>query len=296
MVEAGKTAVRRAIGRELKRMRNEKGLNLKAATEATEKTRDKALMQVERGRNLPQLADIDVLLSTYDHSEQIPHFRNVLGAAGGRRGLRDWWEGRLPPGFVPESSKLLYSGEASAIELSIYQPQFVPDFLRTPAYAKAMAHADRPSADETEIRLWVELSQGRQEVLNRDDPPQVHCVVDEAVLHRQVGGPDVLREQIDYLVELGHRPNVDIRVLPFAGGASVDTGTGFTRIVLIPELPDYPGLVHVRATTHDIYLEEPEEIAPFDEVFGLLSAQALRPEPSRDLLTAIADGLRTRTH
>ncbi|WP_143021404.1 DUF5753 domain-containing protein [Prauserella marina] len=276
-------------------MRNEKGLNLKAATVSTKKTRDKALMQVERGRNLPQLADIDVLLSTYDHSEQIPHFRDVIGAASGRKGLRDWWEGRLPPGFVPESAKLLYSGEASAIELSIYQTQFVPDFLRTPAYAEVMAHADHPGADDAEIRLWVELSQGRQEVLNRDDPPRVRCVVDEAVLHRQVGGPDVLREQIDYLVELGHRPNIDIRVLPFAGGASADTGS-FTRLVLIPELPNYPGLAHVKATTHDIYLEEPEEIAPFDEVFELLSAQALRPEESRDLLTTTSDRIGARPH
>ncbi|MEU6646081.1 DUF5753 domain-containing protein [Saccharomonospora sp. NPDC046836] len=291
MVEPGKTAVRRAVGRELKRMRNAKGINLKKAAESTGETGDKALMQVERGRNLPQLADIEPLLSTYGHRDQIPHFQELLRQSDRRRSWKDWWENRFPTDFVPEQSKLLLSCEASAVRLNVYQAQFVPELFHTTGYTEAMARAARPEAGEDEVRLWSRLATGRQEVLDRPDPPEVRCVLDEAVLHRQVGGPDVLREQLDRLAEIAQLPNVDLRILTEESGAHAGTGGSFTRIALLPELPAYPGIVHVRTTVHDVYYEEAEEIGPYDEVFDRLHEQALPADESLALVKESAHRL-----
>ncbi|RBM13602.1 hypothetical protein DI005_30620 [Prauserella sp. PE36] len=287
MVEPGKTAVRRAVGRELKRMRNAKGLNLKAAAEAAGETGDKALMQVERGRNLPQIANIDTLLSTYGCRDQLPNFQSLLKNAG-KRNWRDWWEHSFPADFVPEQSKLLLSCEASAVRLRMYQAQFVPEVFQTGDYAEALVRASMPHASDDEVRLWSRLAEGRQDVLDRPDPPEVQCVLDEAVLHRKVGGPDVLAAQLAHLAELAKRAGVDIRVLTEESGAHAGTGGSFTRIVLLPELPTYPGIVHVRTAAQDLYYEEPHEIDPFDGVWTLLLEQALPADESLALLEAAA--------
>ncbi|PXY19432.1 DUF5753 domain-containing protein [Prauserella muralis] len=287
MVEPGKTAVRRAIGRQLKRMRNDRGINLSTAAKVTENG-PKALMQVERGRNLPQLADIEALLSTYNHSEQIPHFQHVLTEAGANK-PKDWWERRFPAEVVGEQAKLLLSCEASAVELMVYQAQLVPDLFRTAGYAEAVLRAEDPELDDEEAGLGVSLVQGRQEVLERADAPRITCVLDEAALRRRVGGTDVLRAQLEHLAELARRPRIDIRVLTDDLGAHPGSGGSFTRIVLLPELPTYPGIVHVKVGPHDVYYEEPDEIAPFDTIFARLREQAL---PADESLAAIEEAAR----
>ncbi|PXY28863.1 hypothetical protein BA062_22465 [Prauserella flavalba] len=264
-------------------MRNATGLNLKAAAQAAGETGDKALMQVERGRNLPQVANIDTLLSTYGCRDQLPNFRSLLKNAG-KRNWKDWWEYSFPADFVPEQSKLLLSCEASAVRLRMYQAQFVPELFQTGDYAEALVRASMPHASDDEVRLWSRLAEGRQDVLDRPEPPDVQCVLDEAVLRRTVGGHDVLAAQLAHLAELAARPNVDIRVLTEESGAHAGTGGSFTRIALLPELPTYPGIVHVRTAAHDLYYEEPDEIEPFDEVWTLLLEQALSADESLALL------------
>ncbi|MBK1788437.1 helix-turn-helix domain-containing protein [Prauserella cavernicola] len=287
MVEPGKTAVRRAVGRELKRMRNAKGLNLRAAAESTEETGDKALMQVERGRNLPQLADVDALLSTYGCRDQIPNFQSLLANAG-KRSWKDWWENRFPADFVPEHAKLLLSCEASAVTVRSYQAQFVPELFQTRDYATAMVRASMPHASDDEVELWSRLAEGRQDVLDRADPPEVLSVLDESVLRRRVGGEDVFKAQLAHLAELATRPNIDIRVLTEDSGAHAGAGGSFTRIALLPELPTYPGIVHVRTAAHDLYYEDPQDIDPFDEVWTLLEERALPTTDSRALIEEFA--------
>lgn len=273
-------------------MRNAKGINLKKAAESTGETGDKALMQVERGRNLPQLADVDALLSAYGHRDQLPHFETVLRRADRRRNWKDWWETRFAPDAVPEQTKLLLSCEASAVALRLYQPQFVPDLFQTPDYTETLLRAARPSAPDDEVRMWCALLAGRQEiVLDREEPPAVHCVLDEAVLRRRVGGPGVLAAQLARLAHLARQPHVDIRVLPDDAGAHAGTGGGFTRIELLPELPTYPGIVHLRTAADEVYYEEPEDIAPFDEVWRLVVERALPADESLALIDESAGAL-----
>lgn len=291
MVEPGKTAVRRAVGREFKRMRNARRLNLAEATRSAERTGSKALMQVERGRNLPYLGDIDALLSAFGHPDQIPHFTTLVREASERKNWRDWWERRFPADFVPEQARLLLSCEASAVELTLYRTQFVPEVFRTGGYAEAVVRAEAPEATDDDVRRRVDLTLGRQEVLDRAEPPRVRCVLDEAVLRRHVGGPRVLRGQLLHLAELGRRPHVDVRVLPDAAGAHAGTGGSFTRITCLPELPSYPGIVHVRTAADDVYYEEPEEITPFDEVWTRLHAKTLSANESATLIEQAAKAL-----
>lgn len=293
MVEPGKTAVRRAVGRELKRMRNNKGLNLTEATASARRMGSKALMQVERGRNLPHLGDVEPLLTAFGQSDRIAAFANLVREGTERKNWREWWEDRFPADFVPEDVRLLLSCEASATELTLYRAQFMPELFQIAEYTEAIVRVEVPEFSDDEVRAWVRLTLGRGEVLDRADPPRIRAVLDEAALRRTVRGPALMREQLAHLAKLARRPHVDLRIVPENAGAHPATTGSFTRIHCLPELPDYPGIVHVETAAGEVYYEEPEHIDRFDDVWVRLHAQALSAERSKMLIEQYAKALRT---
>ena len=119
--------------------------------------------------------------------------------------------------------------EAQARRLRSFEPLVVPGLLQTETYARAIL-STRMGATREELDDAVAGRIERQRVLDREHPPELWVILDEAVLRRPVGGPEVMREQLARLVEVGQRPNIAIQVVPF-GAASISLITSVAEAV-----------------------------------------------------------------
>jgi transcriptional regulator with XRE-family HTH domain len=280
------TALKRWIAFELRRLRENSGRSRQEAAERLGRT-GAQIGHLETGRNLPSAGDIEVLLTWYGHAERIDFFRDLLKRA--KKG-RDWWIGFSDA--VPDYFALFLGLEASAIQVQSYDALVLPGILQTPAYARAVIRAGERSQPEHEVARRVELRMARQALLERaEDPVQVWAVIDEAVLHRHVGGPEVMREQLERLVRLTERPNVDIQILPFTAGAHAGAEGAFTLLTFSPELESDPAVVYVETRVRGIYYEDAAEILLYRQALTRLQVQALTPDESPAMITRIAKEL-----
>jgi hypothetical protein len=281
------TALRRWIAFELRRLRESSGRTRQEAADRL----GRALAQIghlETGRNLPSAGDVEVLLTWYGHPDRIEFFRDLLKRA--KKG-RDWWIGFADA--VPDYFALFLGLESAAVQVQSYDALVVPGILQTPAYAKAIIQAGGRAQPDHEVHRRIELRMARQQLVERDgDPVQVWSVLDEAALRRQVGGPAVMREQLEQLVKLAERPNVDIQVLPLDAGAHAGAEGAFTLLTFPPELDSDPGVVYVETRVRGIYYEDPAEILLYRQALTRLQVQALTPEESPTMVMQIAEEFR----
>jgi hypothetical protein len=176
--------------------------------------------------------------------------------------------------------------EDNATMLRMYAALLIPGLLQTPGYAKAILRAVQPNLDAEQLDRWVDLRIARQSLLDRDNPPALWTILDEAVLRRPVGGPEAMQQQLQRLAEAAARPNVTLQVLPFAAGEHAGMDGSFTIFGFSRSADS--DVVHLDNTSGDLYLENPEEIQRYNEVFEQLRTAALRPEQSLALVTALS--------
>jgi hypothetical protein len=130
----------------------------------------------------------------------------------------------------------------------------------------------------------------RQEILAREDRPRLWAVIDEAVIHRVVGGISVMRGQLRHLAECAQQGKTTIQVVPYRAGAHAGT-TGPFVILDYAEATD-PDVVYVETLAGDIYLEEPSDVERYTIAFDRLRAAALHPDESVQLIERLARALR----
>lgn len=180
--------------------------------------------------------------------------------------------------------------ESDASFLHTHQALLVPGLLQTEAYTRAVIRAIRPDAGEADVELRVRARVNRQKLITEEvNPPEYWAVIDEAVLRRVVGGPEVMRDQLKNLVELATLPHVTLQVVPFAAGAHAGMEGPFL-ILGFPEQAD-PDVVYVENTTSGVYLEQPEDVHRYTLMFDHLRAAALKPDDTVELVDRTADRL-----
>jgi hypothetical protein len=131
----------------------------------------------------------------------------------------------------------------------------------------------------------------RQEILVRSDPPfRLNVVLSEAVLRRPVGGNEVMRTQIEHLMRPRDRANVTIQVLPFSAGVHPSMVGPFT-VMTFPD-PDDLGVVNIEYATGSVFLEDPDELRVYEEVWSALQASALSADDSQAFLKSTSFGYR----
>jgi transcriptional regulator with XRE-family HTH domain len=262
------TARHRRLIVELKRLREERGLSREQVADRIG-TSETSIFRYEKGETRPQPAVVAAMLDVYGATAA--ERDELLEMARDAR-KRGWWHRHrqsLKPGFDS------YIGlEAAASIVRTYEAQTVPGLLQTEAYARAniIATSLNMVPAEIEERLSVRLS--RQDLITRStDRVQLVAVLDEAVLRRQVGGPEAMREQIRHLIDMAALPNVVIHVLPFAAGAHPGMEGPFC-LLSFPE-PDDTDLVYLEQATSGLVPEEPEEVRRYTLMFGTLLGNAL---------------------
>lgn len=275
------TVRRRRLRAEMRRLRKEAG---RTAEEAAKYAgiAVATVYRIEAGTHSPKPADIIALCRLYGVDEARTEVLASLARQSRRRG---WWQefgGSVPPWFE------FYVGlEEEASDIRVYQPELVYGLFQTEGYIRALMRTDPALiADADELDRRVALRLKRQERLCGPDGPRLQIVLNEAALRREVGGRTVMREQLEHLLEMSRRWNVTLQVMPYAGGAHAAIGTGF-HILGFPEAAD-SAVVYVEYHRGSLYLESPEDLASYDEIFTELRTSALGPIESRVLVEKIS--------
>jgi transcriptional regulator with XRE-family HTH domain len=264
---SGPTVQRIVLGAQLRRLREGKDITTEQAAEAIRGSHSK-ISRMEHGRVGFKDRDVADLLTLYGVTD--PEQRASLLNLAREAGNPGWWHGYgdlLPHWFEP-----FISLEAAASVIRNYEVQFVPGQLQTPAYAREVIRLGYPSISDEELGRRVELRVGRQRLLSRQNPPRIWAALDEAVLRRPIGGPGVMREQVQHLIDMSENPNVTLQIVPFRVGGHSAAGGPFAILRFAePELSD---VVYLEQLTSALYLEKPAEVERYVEVMERLCVQA----------------------
>ena len=204
------------------------------------------------------------------------------GALAELRGqLRDYLRQQVYPGWFhrwPEA-------EAEARALRWYEPLLVPGLLQTLDYARAVLRGAQPDATYERIEEQDAARIQRQDVLAKDDPPHLWCVIDEGVLHRCIGGRKVMHDQLHHLAEMSDRPKVSVQVVSFETGAHA----GLLGCFAIADLGGLHDTLYLETATTGQVVEVPSVVSEAALIFENLRSEALPRGASRDLIMKVAE-------
>lgn len=275
---------RRRLAGELRRLRERAGYTGDQAADRLGWSASK-LSRIETDKIGIKEKDVGRLLDLYRVSE--PHREELLALA---RESKQTARISTLSARLPEQHAEIINVEAEAESIWNWEPQIVSGLLQTEEYARAVMagwHSmfTRPPS---EIERRVEARFLRQQVLQRDPPPQVSIVMDESVMHRQLGDASVMRTQLEHIIEVSRMPNVRIQIFPLKGARPVVLGA-FTYIKY-PQLHEIPlnDTVTYEYFSSTSQLDSQDETYEYSVAFKALEENALTPDQSRRELARVA--------
>ena len=263
------------LGRQLRVLRESRRVSRAAAERHIGGSHSK-ISRIESGRTGVKEDDLDRLLDLYGVND--PKERQAMLELTCRLNHRQWWQAHseILGGWF--CSYLVF--ESIAEYIRTYEVRFIPGLLQTRAYAEAVVRLHYHNEDE--VRRRVEARMLRQEVLLRQGTPRLWAVVDEAALYEQIGGPDVMRQQIDFLAQVAAKPQLHIQVLPSGAAGRVGIGNSFSMLRLrLKNLSDVVYLEHIGSA---LFLENPDDLDPYKIAMTRLSLAAGKAEETTDAL------------
>lgn len=278
------TLRRRRLAAHLRQLREKAGMTVAEAARAVEWTPSKITwIETNRGKR-PNPRDVRDLCDAYRVTDQRERAYLEQLARDGR--LKGWWD---PYGDVLPHPYENYVGlEAEAATVLNFELGMIPGLLQTEGYARAVILAGPAELDTASIDKRVEVRMKRQEALRHGPTPlRLVAVMDETVLHRQVGGRDVMRAQLRHLLDVADElPRVTLQVVPYARGAHPSMTNGFV-ILQFPE-PEDPDVVYIENAAGGLWLEETQEVADHHVAFQHLLGGANSAPDTIALIAEIA--------
>ncbi|MFI0806003.1 helix-turn-helix domain-containing protein [Streptomyces echinatus] len=276
------SVLRMILGRQLEELRTRAGLSYAEAGAAIGVSHSTIRrMEAAKVARL-RLADAEKLLQVYGvtDQEEIDTFLQSVREAN----KRGWWHGYRD--VMPDWFAAYLSLEQAAVQIRAYENQFVHGLLQTEDYARALLTAAGPHASAEAVERRVALRMRRQELLARQGPPRLWVVMDETVLRRPVGGPEVMRAQIDHLVEVSRLPHITVQLMPFANGPHPALWAGAYHLFRFRarELPD---IAYLNGLAGAVYLDKADDVVVYREALDRLSAQAASAKMTENLLAAL---------
>ena len=281
--EGGPTVLRILLGSQLRRLREAKGITRDEAGYTIRASGSK-ISRMELGRVSFKERDVTDLLALYGVTDEDE--RAALLDLALKANSAGWWHryNDLLPGWFQ-----VYVGlEDAATLIRTYEVQFVPGLLQTEDYARAIMSVGQAGAAEEEVERRVRLRADRQKLLTRGGgAPRLWAVIDEAALRRLIGGPDVMRAQLEHLLGALKLPNVILQVMPFRSGGHAAEGGPFT-LLRFPE-PDLPDVIYVEQLTSALYLDRRDDIDKYTEVMERLCVESEPPERTAEIISKIME-------
>lgn len=246
------TVLRMILGRRLQDLRLGAGASLEDAAKAL-RVKTLTIRRLEKAEVALRPVYVEKLLETYGAERQVIQEFVELAERANEPG---WWHSYRDA--VPSWFTAYVSLETSAKTLRTYEPQYVTGLLQTPDYAHAVLRGGLPNGSEEEVARRVELRLRRQSLLEKTEAPTLWVVMEEAVLHRAVGSSEVMREQIERLLDMSELPHVSIDIVPFTAGAHVGACAPFTYFRF--EEPELPDIVYSELLSASVYLDQRADV------------------------------------
>lgn len=275
----GPTARRMILGTQLRRLRERAGITRAQAAWEIRASESK-ISRMELGRVGCKERDVIDLLTMYGvYDEQERAWAVEMVKQANQPG---WWH-RFND-LVPTWFENYIGLEEAASRIRTYELLFVPGLLQIESYARAVASRGNPDVHDEDVERRVAVRMRRQKVLTGPKPPRLWAVIDESVLHRPVGGVQVLKRQLDHLLEMTELPHVSLQIVPFDLSGYAAEGA-FTLLQFAE--PELPNIAYIEHGYGAIYLEKPDEIELYGRAFDRLTVDAETPDRSRQLLSKL---------
>jgi transcriptional regulator with XRE-family HTH domain len=275
---------RRRLAQDLRQSRLAAGLTCEEAAGKLECSASK-ISRMETGKVLIAPRDVRDLTRLYglppDRQDQLVQLARDSRAKG-------WWEA-YADAVGPHYASYL-GLESAAAQIRSYEVGMLPVLLHTGTYAEAAITAGMSGRPDTVGEQLIEMGTERRSVLSQPDPPRLWSVVDEAAIRRQVGGPNVMREQLEHVIMLAAAPNVTFQVMPFSAGAHPSMGRPFV-LLSFPD-PDDDDVAFLQDTVNAVCIENRASTSRYRQFFDHLTAMALGPDESAALVAAALRKLR----
>jgi transcriptional regulator with XRE-family HTH domain len=195
-----------------------------------------------------------------------------------------WWEaGRPSQAGLPKSLVGLIGFESQATRIADIAMLLIPGLLQTAEYSRAVMVGGGLTPQAVEARVAARL--GRQAILSRPHPPDLHVLLDEAAVQRPVGGPSVMAAQLRHVIIAAERPSITVQVLPLHLGAHEGAGGSFVLL----EFDKGRAIVHLEHAAGSMFQDEPDDVTPFLEIRDTLAARALSPADTARFLAEAAE-------
>ncbi|MFE6757124.1 helix-turn-helix domain-containing protein [Streptomyces sp. NPDC057684] len=268
------------LGRRLQDLRERAGLKREEAAKVLRvaPATVRRMEMAEVGLKIPYL---QLLLKSYGVTDDEAEAFVTLAEEANKPG---WWQ-RFHD-ILPGWFSMYVSLEGAASLIRSYEPHFVPGLLQTEGYARGVLRSGAVgralAADPDVVERHVALRMQRQELITREDAPRLWMIMDETALRRPAGGPDVMRGQIDRLLEVTELANVTLQIAEFAAGPHPGTYGPFVLFrFAMSELPD---MVYSEYLTGAVYLDARPEVATHLEVMDRMAAHAATAHRTKDIL------------
>ncbi|MFS0694170.1 helix-turn-helix domain-containing protein [Streptomyces nitrosporeus] len=277
MVEARPNVHRRRFGSVMRSLRRGAGLSMEEAAERLGLSGKPALSKIENGKQRVSGLGLTAFFGVYGVESEETRTKvkamAALAASGKRTNLLDQYQEAVQTDGFADYLHL----EGLAIRSDAFL-QVIPGLLQTEAYATSIVERSQVWSSKHEVARFVELRLARQAALSREAPLDLRCVLDEAALHRVVGGPEVMKQQLERLLTVTEtHSNVVIQVLPARVGAHAGIDGPFQLL----EFEVGPPIVVIETKTTSVYFEEDGDVGRYRSALDSLRTQALDAQASR---------------
>lgn len=274
---------KRQLGAELRRLRMARGLRLEdvAAHLGCSEGRVSRL-ETGNGRATLRPEELEKLCDLFQVTEE--RQRQMLLGMLSYALQPGWWDAYRE--VLPSGLEVYFGLETEAQAEHAWEPVLIHGLLQTADYARAVL-SGHPGNRLHDVAALVAARTKRQELLTREDrdPLELWAILDEQVIRRPVGGPDVMRAQILHLVEVAALPNVTLQIMPVAKGVHAGLGGAFS----ILDFQDSDPVIYIDSPAGNLYMEKKSDVRHFGASFDLLKAEALDPDDSTALLQRVAE-------
>ncbi len=271
------TARRMVLGAQLRRLREAAGVSRADAGYQIRSSESK-MSRIELGRVGFKERDVADLLTMYGLED--PSQREAFLELVKQASQPGWWHQYSD--VVPAWFNNYVGLEESASRIQSYELQFVPGLLQTEKYASTLVGTSAKSDDEAERLLSLRLR--RQKNLSRPDAPRLWAVIDESALHRPIGGPSVLKAQLEWLLEASSQPHISVQILTYERSGYAAEGSFSMLRFAESELPT---IVYVEHLTGGVYLDRLDDVEAYGRVLDRLAVDAETPDNSRQRIAKV---------
>ena len=277
----------RRLRAELRRIRSTCGHTQKSVAEAMNWSTSKVI-RIETGVTNVSTSDVMALLNFYGVDDRT---RAEELVAITRAKERMWWDSYRD--YFSQQFLNFLDYESSATHIRQYMAVMVPGLLQIEAYIRAVisANGDPPESVEPGVRVRIR----RQQLLAEKNGRQACFLIDEAALHRWIGGPDVLLRQLVRLNELARQPNITVRIVPYSVGMHPGLSSpSFTILDFLPQDED-PIVSIDDPHREELNQADKETHGEFIRTFNTLEAVAAREDESTKIIDSVIAGVRLST-